>query len=218
MSLRKKNILTKIQQGILAVVVMFQVCETAQGEAANERVIYTSVPILAQNTVANDSVIYLSFSNPSAPNQTNQVLKVELFATGDLFFANFWQRGTTNPTYPIIEGTNLFKCYASETNLTTAIKSGIFGSIAENTNTNKYCRMEVGGSHLTAFNVGTNRQLKIRVRRNVSSDYPADQGVLLKITVSGGGFIVASGSSQQENANGTSYIGGPFTINGGRPF
>lgn len=212
MSLKKKKFLTQVQMGLLGILVMFQVCEKAKADAANERVIYTSVPILAQDTVRNDSVIYLSFSNPSSANQT---LKVELFATGDLFFANFWRRGDE---YPIIEGTNLFKCYTSETNLTQAIKSGVFGSITKKTDTNKYCRMEVGGSHLTAFNVGTNRQLKMRVRRNGPSNYPADQGVLLKITVSGGGFVVASGSFQQENANATAYIGGPFTINGGRPF
>lgn len=67
---------------------------------------------------------------------------------------------------------------------------------------------------------GENRNFAIRVRRVGNSvNYPNDQGVSLTISVAESvGYLLASGSFQQENANGIAYIGSQFLINAGRPF
>jgi len=158
-------------------------------EARAERTVHATVPISAFNVWERDSVIYLSLHNPS---QVAQTVTMTIKASGDFYFSN---RNTAG----VIDGTNQWSCNRT---------------LAQNDSAVKSCTMLN-----PVLEPGANRLPRIRVRRANSGHFPADTGVSLTITVQGNdGFILAAGGTFIESYDGVAYTGGPFTINGGRPF
>ena len=95
-------------------------------------------------------------------------------------------------------------------------ESGCDGSNLFTCTNNQSCSMR---TQFQVLQPGESRQLKMRVRRTTTGNHATNQGVQVSIEISeDSGFILAAGYSYVEAWNGVAYTGGPFTINGGRPF